>query len=135
MTTQDEVREGLTIARAALDAMEARLSNDDFDAEGALIAIKKIVGAVMSYGRPVRGAGNPGRGVGYDLDEAMIVASLPWFKEIMSAAIRAHFPHADHERVVTIAERIRRRQREIQELDGDSPWERSTNWLGGLLPE
>jgi hypothetical protein len=140
--TPEEIAEGIKIVRGLLDAFEGRATQDD----PAMVrsTLVTLVDALMSHGRPERTSDKPPRGVGYGQmgkdgyttpDEAMIVASLPWFKGNMSAAIRAHYPRADADEVQVHARRIRGRQAEIAELEDDHPWETSSNWLGDLPAE
>jgi hypothetical protein len=145
MTSPEELQTAFALARMYLDRLEERLGNED-PAKVRLTLIK-VIGSLRSHGRPERVSDKPPRGVGYGQmgpdgyttpDDAMIIASLPWFKGNMSAAIRAHYPEADPDKVRVHARRIRDHQREIVGLignDNDLPWEGSDTWLGDLPKE
>jgi hypothetical protein len=139
-----ELDDSFAIARDLLARLEERHSAGELDPVETRKTLVMIVGALMQHGRPERTSDKPPRGLGYGQmgadgyttpDDAMIVASLPWFKG-MSAAIRAHYPRANEEEVRVHARRIREHQRKIENFIGtDHPWETSSNWLGDLPRE
>jgi len=140
MTAHEELQTAFALARMYLDRLEERLGSEDPDK--VRLTLVRVIGSLRSHGRPERASDKPPRGLGYGQmgpdgyttpDDAMIVASLPWFRGNMSAAIRAHYPDADPEKVRVHARRIREHQREIVDAIGrDHPWESSDNWLGDL---
>jgi hypothetical protein len=140
--SEQEMADAFAGAYQMLNDLERRLAAKKETPEAVRATLVKVIGALASHGRPGRTSDKPFRGVGYGQmgrdgyttpDEAMIVASLPWFKGNMSAAIRAHYPFANADDVRVHARRIRDRQTEIAEFEGnDRPWETSSNWLGDL---
>jgi hypothetical protein len=133
-----EIKDSFAIARDLLAYLEERFTNGETDAEATRATLIKIVGALASHGRPTRAGKKPPRGYGYTFDEAQVVASLPWYKDNMSAAIRAQYPKANQDEINNHADRIRGRRAEIIAAVGDDdhlPWENSGNWLGDLIPD
>ena len=150
-----ELDDSFAVAQSLLHRLHEQYEAGQLNAEALRITLIGVVGALRAHGRPPRTSDKPERGLGYGQsgkpeirpdgsvvtfttpDDAMIVASLPWFKGNMSAAIRAHYPEADDaEKVRVHARRIREHQREIAEAIGkDHPWETSDNWLGDLPRE
>jgi hypothetical protein len=126
-----EIDDGFAIARSFLDRLQEQYASGESSFEETRKTLIGVVGALASHGRPVRSSKKPPRGLGYSLDEALVVASLPWFKDNMSAAIRAQYPKATPEEVANHADRIRQRRREIEDTIGnDHPWENSGNGWG-----
>jgi len=140
-STPEKLADGFEGAHQLLDDLERRLARKEVTPESVLFTLTKVVGALASHGMRPRISAKPLRGVGYGKDDAMIVASLPWCrkrgKESMSEAIRRHFgePKMPKEEVDNHADRIRGHRREIEEIEGQKPWETSTNWLGDLPNE
>lgn len=142
MNEFDEIPQAIGIMRVAIEDLELMALAGD-QPEEALKTILAVISAAEAYGKSPPRRGQPYRGVGYGQmgkdgyttpDEAMIVASLPWFKNNLNAAIRAQFPNATPDDVKNHADRIRRRQVQIREVEGDDrPWENSGNWLGDLI--
>jgi hypothetical protein len=158
MTLQDEIADGIKGVRGLLDYFEENAAQDDPAMVRATLV--KLAAALISHGRPERTSDKSPRGLGYGQpgkqeigpdgkplfradgqplkyttpDDAMIVASLPWFNGNMSAAIRAHFSkdNLTKEGVDNHADRIRGHRREIEDIEGETPWETSANWLGDL---
>jgi len=128
----------MVIMRGVIEAFEAKVATGTEDPAAVVLTVKRIIGAALAHGRRPRKKTEkkPPRGLGYTKDEALIIASLPWHKGNMSAAIRAHYPLADGEQIRVHAKRIRERTNEIEEVIGDDhPWENAGNWLGDLIAE
>ncbi|MBR1145091.1 hypothetical protein [Bradyrhizobium sp. AUGA SZCCT0431] len=154
MSEAAEITLCISFVRVSLDTMEAQASDPSRHAE-ILAVLKQMVSASMRQGIPERTSDKPPRGVGYGQkgkaeigldgkrvsyttpDDAMIVASLPWFKGNWSAAIREHYSDKNltKQDVDNHADRIKGHRREIEEFQGVRPWETSTNWLGDLPEE
>jgi len=140
--TPENVAQSLKILRAVVATFDERVSlllasdhPDPDELARALLAVKKIVGATGAFGRRKRTSNKPNRGLGYSKDDALIVASLPWYKGNMSAAVSAHYPLAPHELVQVHERRIRGHRAEIEKAEGTQEWETSLKWLGDLIEE
>jgi hypothetical protein len=137
-----ETEDSFAVARGLLELLEERFRIGDADPAAVRATMVNVIGALASHGRPPPAGDKPQRGLGYGQkdrdghltpDDAMIVASLPWFGGNMSDAIRDHYPEADDEKVRVHARRIRTHRDEIIAVEGDDhPWETSLNWLGDL---
>lgn len=163
MSKEAEIAHLISFVRVSLDIMEAQ-ATDPARQDEILTALKPMLSAAMRRGVPDRMSDKPPRGLGYGQlgrqeigtngkplarsdgeplkyttpDDAMIVASLPWFKGNMSEAIRAHYPEIaeDAEKIKVHARRIREHRKEIEDFIGsDHPWETYANWLGDLPRE
>jgi hypothetical protein len=144
----NDVTEGFEIVRDLLATLEQDFAVGKVSALEVEKRLARAVDAITcsldSDGEPLSSRGQPPRGLGYGQmgrdghltpDEAMIVASLPWFHGNMSKAILAHYPKATPEEVRNHAARIRKRRKEIEEKSGDQPWQTSSNWLGDLIED
>lgn len=136
-----EIEQRFIIARDMLVSFEEDFRRGAVDERIARETLAEVVGALKRRGRPYRLSDKPPRGLGYgklDRDgylephDAMVVASLPWFKENWSAAIRAQYPNANPDEVRNHADRIKGHKAQIDEIEGERPWETSSNWLGDL---
>jgi hypothetical protein len=131
-----ETEDSFAIARDLLAYLEERFRDGLTDPVETRATMVKVVGALAMHGRPPLLGKKPPRGYGYTFDEAQVIASLPWHKGNMSAAIRAQYPKANQDEINNHADRIRRRRDEIVEAIGDDhPWENAGNWLGDLIGE
>lgn len=141
--TPESVARSMEILRAVVATFEERVSlllasdkPDLSELARASQTVKKIVGAARTFRQPERTSKKPPRGLGYGKDDALIVASLPWYKGNKNAAITAHYPEFTPEEVRTRAKRIREHGADIKAALGDDhPWETSLNWLGDLIEE
>jgi hypothetical protein len=150
--TGAEVAQALEFARARFAAFEERVSamlasdrpaDYEFKLARALLAAKRIIGATAAFDRIEPASKKPPRGLGYGRtvngtltpDDAMIVASLPWYGDNLSAAVRAHYPEANPQEVQVHARRIREERKKIEQAEGILEWETSNNWLGDLIAE
>jgi hypothetical protein len=133
----------MAILRGVVATFERRVAAGNEDPASVAQTVKWVVAVLRAHGRRPRTSKKPPRGVGYGQmgkdgyttpDDAMIVASLPWF-DSMAAAIRHQFPKASPEEVRNHADRIRERMAAIESIDGVSSWETSETWLTDLIPE
>jgi len=129
------------IARGMLASFEEDFRNGTVTVAVAASTMAEVIGALHRRGRPYRLSDKPPRGLGYGRrdkdgfllpDDAMVVASLPWFKGNWSAAIRAQYPNSTPDEVRNHADRIKGHKAEIEEVEGVLEWETSSNWLGDL---
>ncbi|WP_426525055.1 hypothetical protein [Bradyrhizobium sp. McL0615] len=137
-TTREDVANGLSIFRAVAETFEEQVSlllegePTEHDLAAALRSIKGMISVAHDYHHPPHTSKKPPRGIGHNKDDAMIVASLPWF-DGMAEAIRAHHPKFGHDEVRNCAKRIREHQRAIDVANPTpTPWENSGNWLGEI---
>jgi hypothetical protein len=139
-----DIDEGMKILRGCIEGFEARVASGTESPEAVMRTVIAVVGAVLAHGRPPSTSKKPPRGLGYgktvngilEPDDAMIVASLPWYGGNMTAAISAHYPEFNADEVRVCARRIRDQGAEIRAAIGDDhPWETSRNWLGDLISE
>lgn len=119
-------------AHQLLDDLERRLAAKREAPEAVRATLVKIIETLASHGKRVPLSDKPLRGLGYGQNDALIVASLPWFKENLSAAIRAHHGDLTQQDVNNHARRIRGHRQKIEAAEGVQPWETSLNWLGDL---
>jgi hypothetical protein len=119
MSLDKELAEAIDGVRAMLDRLEERLSRGEADPVEARETLIKVVGALMSHGRPPQTSKKPFRGYGYTFDEALIVASLPEHDNSLPAAVRAHYPKHNPEWIESVTKRIRRRRKELQDIGED----------------
>ena len=148
------IDDSFAIASGLLQHLQERYEAGQLDETEVRVTLIEVVGALRAHDTSPRTSDKPPRGLGYGQmgrkettpdgritsyttpDDAMIIASLPWFKGNMSEAIRAHYPEADEEKVRVHARRIRTHRDEIIAAEGDDhPWETSLNWLGDLPRE
>lgn len=137
--SREDVASGLSIFRAVAQTFEERLSAllegdaSEKQLAAALRAIKGMISIAHDYHYPPHTSKKPPRGLGYTKDDAMIVASLPWFDNNWTAAIAAHHPRYTADEIRNCAKRIREHQRAIDGANRSPlPWENSGNWLGDL---
>jgi hypothetical protein len=137
--SREAVANGLSIFRAVAQTFDERLSAlldgeaSEEQLAAALIAIKGMISIAHDYHYPPHTSKKPPRGLGYTKDDAMIVASLPWFDNNMTAAIASHQPRYTPDDIRNCAKRIREHQRAIDRAnESPLPWENSGNWLGDL---
>lgn len=162
MIDRNELTDAFEGAHQLMDDLERRLAAKTETPEAVRATLVKIIGALSAHGRRVPLSDKGPRGLGYGQpgnqevgpdgkplfrsdgqplkyttpDDAMIVASLPWFKDNWSAAIRAHFGSDLTKQVVdNHADRIKGHKKQIEDVEGVHPWETSQNWLGDLPPE
>lgn len=156
MTDLTEINRSIAFVRASLEVMERDAADQPSLRPEIVAALSRMVSASLRQGLPPPNKDHkkPPRGLGYGqmgkaepgpdgeliayttADDAMVVASLPWFKGNWSAAVRAQYPKASPEEVRNHADRIRGHQAKIIEFEGnDRPWETSDNWLGDLIKD
>lgn len=118
MNEFDEIPQAIEIMRGVIAEFEFRALAGNDPPDKILDTIKAIVSVAMSHGEAPRGRGAPIRGLGYDFDEAQIVASLNEYGGSLDRAVRAHYQRDDNEwleegQIETIVRRIRGRKKEI----------------------
>jgi hypothetical protein len=82
-----------SVARGLIDWLESRAADEP---ETVRVTIARVVGLLHSHGHTPK-AGNKPRGLGYDFDEAQIMASLPSYGESIEKAARAHWEGEDED--------------------------------------
>lgn len=115
MTDLDyEVSQAIKIVRVLLDSFEDRIGVDDPSLMRDTLI--KLTVALAEHGQPKRASKKELRGVGYTMDEAWIVASIPEHGSI-AAAVRAHCPEypEDAEYLKSVERRLRERKKQIDE--------------------
>jgi len=118
----DEIPQAIEIVRGVIAELEMKALTGN-DPELCLGTIKKIIFVASSHGRPKPRRGAPFRGVGYDFDEALIIASLDEHGGSLEKAVRAYWQREDGDwldesQIETIIKRIRKRKREIEAVGG-----------------
>lgn len=103
-----------SIMCAVLDHFEARIACNVVDPDALRKTIKEIIAAICESGRPARQSKKPARGIGHDLDDALVVASLADHGNSLARAIKAHWPKANEDDVKVHAKRIRKHKRQIE---------------------
>ncbi len=94
--------------------MEERFEKGELDFADARTTLSNVIGALSAYDRPPVKAGNRPRGLGFDLDEAMIMAHRDEYGGSIEKAARAHW---DGEREDMVEAKIRRLYRHKKEID------------------
>ena len=118
MNENDEIPQAIEIMRAVIEELEWKALAGD-NPEEALKTIKEVVFVAASHGKASPRRGAPFRGLGYDFDDAQIVASLDEHNGSLEKAVRAHWQREDgewldEEQIETIMKRIRRHKRDIE---------------------
>jgi hypothetical protein len=117
----NELRTQFASARMYLDFLQEKLENGTEQPADVRATLVRVIGALASYGRPPVKAGRQPRGVGYDLDEAMIMASVDEYGGSIERAARAHW-HSDTEDMVDAKlRRLYRHKKEIEDLGAEFP--------------
>jgi len=115
MSMEKEIKDAIAVVRSMLDAMEERLAAGDVDLPQARQILVRMVGSLMSEFRPAPSAGRRPRGLGYDLDEAMIMASVDEYGGSIEKAARAHWQGQDEDMVEAKIRRLYRHKKEIED--------------------
>ena len=116
MTTKDELADAFACVRGYLDALESHLADGQEDPAAVRATLVKLAGTVMAHGRPPVKAGNKPRGLGYDKDEAMIMAFVDDYGGSIEMAARAHWDGEDEDLVDAKIRKLYRHKKEIDEL-------------------
>ena len=139
MNEYDEIPQAIEIMRGVIaEVVDVELHLDQFmrgviaefefkalaggdPPEAIMSTIKEIISVAVSHGKAPPRRGAPYRGVGYDFDDAQIVASLPDHDDSLDKAARAHWQRDDGEwldegQIETIIKRIRKHKKQIDEI-------------------
>jgi hypothetical protein len=114
----NEIKDSFAIARTLLEDLEERFQRNELDTGALRATLAKIIGAAHRHGIPDRASKKPPRGVGYDLHEAQIVASIDEHGSLPKA-VQAHYPDAGPEWLDAVTRRLRGRMKEIGNLIGE----------------
>jgi hypothetical protein len=121
MNESDEIPQAIEIMRGVIAAFEFKALAGSDPPETVINTIKEIIFVAMSHGKAPPRRGAPCRGVGYDFDDAQIVASLPDHDDSLERAVRAHWQRDDDEwldegQIETIIKRIRKHKKQVEEI-------------------
>lgn len=103
----ENMSDRFAVVQALLDALR-----DEPDLDAVRTTLTKAGGVLVEHWAAQRTSKKPLRGLGYTLDEALIVASISEHGSL-PAAVRAHFPDHNAEWHEAWEKRIRRRTADI----------------------
>lgn len=120
-TTPTEIEDAFKIVRGLVDHLEQRFTDGQGDLAKLRTTLVKAVGILAAHSRPPLKAGNRPRGLGYDVHEALIMASLPDYGGSIEKAARAHWEGEDEDMVDAKIRRLYRHKKEIDDsgMGGD----------------
>ena len=108
-----EMQDGFTIVRSMIDHLEERAEQEPELVRAMLVRVTSLLRAQGP--RPVK-AGNKPRGLGYDIDEAMIMAFRHEFDGSIEQSARAHWEGEDEDIVDAKIRRLYRHKKEIDDV-------------------
>jgi hypothetical protein len=106
---QDE----FAVIRGFIDWLESRVECEPKRVRRTLVQVNAVL---RSHKKPRRKAGKRSRGLGFTLDEAFIMVSLPDYENSIEKAARAHWKSFDEDKVDANLRTLYRHKKDLEDV-------------------
>jgi hypothetical protein len=106
---QDE----FAVVRGLIDWLESRV---EYEPERVRQTLLQVNAVLRSHKKPRRKVGKRSRGLGFALDEALIMASLPDYDNSIENAARAHWDNLDEDQADANLRKLYRHKKDLEDV-------------------
>ena len=108
-----ELQDEFAVVRGVIDWLESRVEHEPKRVRQTLLQVNAVL---RSHKKPRRKVGKRSRGLGFTLDEAFIMASLPDYNNSIEKAARAHWKSLDENKADANLRRLYRHKKDLEDV-------------------
>jgi hypothetical protein len=108
-----EMQDMFAVVRGVIDWLESRVEHEPERVRQTLLQVNAIL---RSHKKPRRKVGKRSRGLGFTVDEAFIMTSLPAYDNSIEKAARAHWKGLDEDKVDANLRALYRHKKDLEDV-------------------